>query len=326
MNSRMKRRTAMAPAVSVVMSTYNGAAFVAEALESIFCQTLKPCEVVIVDDCSLDHSRTIVEKLARTAPVPVRLLKRSQNSGGPARPLNQGIAAATGEFIAILDQDDVFSATKLEDQVACLEKNPTLSFVFSLCGRHERPGELVTVPRTVEELRARGTLAGKGWRLPASEMFRLLLRLGNFIIGYPAILFRRADWLRKGGLDECFTIASDYEFLCWLALEGDAAFINRAHYVRRFHSANLCNRQEDTRIEAYRVKARYLAQEPWALQDPELSAVLREELFDLAYLLRQRGHYREALRYYWLSLLCWGWEARTLRSMAKLLPHWALMS
>ena len=316
----------MPPAVSVVMPTYNGAAFVAEALESVFRQTLQPSEVVIVDDCSVDDTRAVVEKMARTAPVPLRIIKLSENSGGPARPLNHGIAATTGELIAVLDQDDVFLPTKLEEQVACLGTDPSLSFVFSLCGRYDRPGEMVALAGAEQELRRQSTAEAVGRRLAGGELFRLLLRYGNFIIGYPAILFRRVDWQRKGGLDEGFTIASDYEFLCWLSLQGDAAFIDRVQYARRLHAANLCHRWEQTRIEAHRIQARYLDEQPWVLQDAELSARVRENLFDLAYLLRQRGHYREAFRCYRLSLRCWGWEGRTLRSMAKLLPHWALMS
>jgi glycosyltransferase involved in cell wall biosynthesis len=316
----------MPPAVSVVIPAYNGAAFVAEALESVFRQTLRPCEVVIVDDSSTDATRAVIEKRTRTAPVPVRLLTLGENSGGPARPLNQGIAAATGEFIAVLDQDDVFLPTKLADQVCCLRKDPALSFVFSLCGHYDQPAEILSYPEAVQELRIRGKSAEGSWHVPGPELFRLLLQHGNFIIGYPAILFRRADWLRKGGLDEGLAIASDYEFLCWLALQGDVAFNDRVQYVRRFHTSNLCNRREDTRIEAYRIQARYLTEQPWVLQDASLSAVVRENVFDLAYLLRQRGRYREALRHYWLSLRLWGWEGKTLRSMAKLLPHWAFMS
>ncbi len=316
----------MPPAVSVVMPTYNGGVFLGEALESVFRQTLRPSEVIIVDDCSVDDTRAIIDKLTRTASVPVRFMMLTENSGGPARPLNQGIAAATGEFIAVLDQDDVLAPTKLADQVSCLSKDPAQSFVFSLCERHDKPGEIVAIPGALEELRSRCTAKDDDLRLQGSEIFRLLLKHGNFIIGYPAILFRRADWERKRGLDESFTIASDYEFLCWLSLQGDVAFLDRVQYKRRYHAANLCNRLEQTRIEAYRIKAQYLAQQPWVLEDADLSATVRENLFDLAYFLRQRGFYREALHCYRLSLRCWGWERRTLRGMARLLPHWALAS
>jgi glycosyltransferase involved in cell wall biosynthesis len=314
----------MTPAVSVVIPTYNGAAFVAEALDSVYRQTLRPCEVVIVDDCSVDETQSIIAEIARTAPVPTRLINRRENSGGPARPLNQGIAAATGDLIAILDQDDVFLPTKLQDQVDCLTRDPSLAFAFSLCGDYDRPDQVLNFSRVALSRLTEGAARIPALRLQGAEFFRLLLKSGNIIMGYPAVVFRRAAWQRKGGLDESLTIASDYEFFCGLCLQADVAFIDKVHYLRRQHAANLCNHWEPTRMEAYMVQARYLAQQPWILEDAELSATVKQNLFDLAYLLRQRGCYREAWRNYRLSLRCWGWEGRILRAMAKLLPHWAL--
>src|SRR5262249_27337093 len=161
---------------------------------------------------------------------------------GPARPLNEGIAAATGELIAILDQDDVFLPTKLQDQVDCITRDPSLAFVFSLCGRYARPDEVLNFSRAVLSRPPEGVAATPALRVQGPMLFRLLLKSGNFIMGYPAVVFRRADWRRKGGLDESLTIASDYEFFCWLCLQADVAFIDEVHYLRRQHAANLCNR------------------------------------------------------------------------------------
>jgi len=304
------------------MPTYNGAAFIGEALASVYGQTLPPSEIIIVDDCSRDETPALVATLARSAPVPIRLIALVENCGGPARPLNQAIAAASGEFIAVLDQDDVFTPTKLEDQVGWLARDRKLSFVFSGCGRYDRPGEAVAGQDVLQVLQTGGVPAAAGRCLPGADVFRLLLRHGNFIIGYPGMVFRREDWQRKGGLDERLSIASDYEFFCWLCLQGGVGFMDRVHYLRRFHATNLCNRVEATRIEGYRIQADYLARESWVLEDAPLAAKLRENIFDLAYLLRQGGHYREALRYYLLSLRAWGWETRTIMAMVKLLPHW----
>jgi len=304
------------------MPTYNGAAFVAEALASVYRQTLRPCEIIVVDDCSRDATPAMITALARRAPVPIRLIALKENCGGPARPLNKALAAASGEFIAILDQDDVFTPTKLEDQVGWLARDPRLAFVFSVCGRYDRPAEAVASQAVLQLLRARGTDVAAGRCLPGADVFRLLLRHGNFIIGYPGMVFRRKDWQRKGGLDERLSIASDYEFFSWLCLQGEVGFLDEIHYLRRFHAQNLCNRLEATRIEAYRVQAHYLIREPWVLEDTRLAATLRDNIFDLAYLLRQRGSYREALRYYLLSLRALGWETRAALAMVKLMPHW----
>jgi glycosyltransferase involved in cell wall biosynthesis len=307
-----------------VLPTYNGAAFIEAALVSVFRQSLLPQEIIVVDDCSTDGTRDIVARVARKAPMPLRLIELPRNSGGPTRPLNLGIATASGEFIAVLDQDDVFMPTKLEEQVACLVSHPDLVFAFSVCGRHDQPDAAVAAPEVLHALRTGGTPAKDFRRLGGPETLRLLLTHGNFVTGYPGLLFRRKDWQHKGGLDERLAIASDYEFLCWLCLQGNAGFLDRIHYLRRNHAANLCHRWKDTRIEAERVRARYLARLPGVLADARLSATLRERVFELAFLLRERGHYLDALRHYCISLRAWGWEARTLMAMAKLLPHWLL--
>jgi hypothetical protein len=108
-----------------------------------------------------------------------------------------------------------------------------------------------------------------------------------------------------------------------LSLRSGAVFLDRIGYLRRLHAANLCHRRASLVIDWYRVLARYLMHELEVLRDKDLSAYLRDCIFDLAYLLRQQGQYREALRFYRLSLRLWGWEVRTLKGVAKLVPHWA---
>jgi succinoglycan biosynthesis protein ExoO len=309
--------------VSVVMPTFNGAAFVQEALASVFRQSLLPEEIIVVDDCSRDATCEIVRRLARTSPVRLHLHCRRQNSGGPARPINEGIAAASGEFIAVLDQDDVFTPEKLEEQLASLVADDSLGFVFSLCGRHDDRSQLAAPAPALKALRVAAS-ATPDSTFDGEAFLRLLLARGNFLIGYPAVLFRRSLWQGAGGVDESLVIASDYDFFCQLCLQGRVAFLDRVHYLRRVHAANLCGRLEEMRLEACRVRARYQVLEPWVLDDAGVARVLRESLFDLAYMLRQRGAYRDALRQHWRSLCTWGWDGRTLTAMLKLLPHWAL--
>src|SRR5436309_2618216 len=102
------------PSVSVIIPTYNGTAFVRGALESVWAQTMPPLEILVVDDASTDGTPSFVASLIAESPVPLRCLQLAQNSGGPARPMNLGIAQARGEFIAILDQDDIWLPHKLQ--------------------------------------------------------------------------------------------------------------------------------------------------------------------------------------------------------------------
>lgn len=125
--------------VSVVVAVKNGEAFLAEALASVQGQTRPPAEIIVVDGHSTDRSRSIAE-----AEPDVRVLL--QNGNGFAGAWNEGIRAANGDFIAILDSDDRWTPTKLEVQVAALEDNPDCGYAightrfFRMAGAPLPPG------------------------------------------------------------------------------------------------------------------------------------------------------------------------------------------
>ena len=110
----------MKSSVSVIIPAFNGAAFIGQALKSIFAQTLAPLEIVVVDDASRDGTLDIVSTLAPCSPVPLKVIQLFRNSGGPARPMNIGIAAAAGEFFSVLDQDDLYVPDTLHQWMSAL--------------------------------------------------------------------------------------------------------------------------------------------------------------------------------------------------------------
>ncbi len=107
------------PAISIIIPLYNSEKFIRECIESIFVQTFQNYEVIIVDDCSTDKSREIVEKsVAEFFENPVekiRLIELEKNSGGGGIPRNTGIKAARGKYIMFIDSDDLISPTALEE-------------------------------------------------------------------------------------------------------------------------------------------------------------------------------------------------------------------
>ncbi|MBX9472742.1 glycosyltransferase [Microcella sp.] len=113
-------------AISVIMALYRGERYVREALESIAAQTHQPLEVVVVDDGSPDNSVALIEKL--TLPFALRIVR--QGNAGQSAARNTGIRAARGEFIAFLDQDDVWRANHLEVLAQTIETDPSLAWVF----------------------------------------------------------------------------------------------------------------------------------------------------------------------------------------------------
>lgn len=109
------------PLVSVVMPLYNAEKFVKKAIDSVLNQTYKNFELIIVDDCSSDGSLEIVKKLANNNEE-IKIISNKENSG-VSKTRNKGILEANGEYIALLDSDDIWTEEKLEKQVALLLNN-----------------------------------------------------------------------------------------------------------------------------------------------------------------------------------------------------------
>ncbi|NMG08966.1 glycosyltransferase [Brasilonema sp. UFV-L1] len=112
------------PKVSVIIPAYNAIAYLKEAVESVLKQTFTDFEILIVDDGSSDGT---VEWVSQIKDPRVRLISQQNQGSSGAR--NTGITAASGEYIALLDADDIWEPTKLEKQVRHLEENPSVGLV-----------------------------------------------------------------------------------------------------------------------------------------------------------------------------------------------------
>ncbi|HXG75982.1 MAG TPA: glycosyltransferase family A protein [Gaiellaceae bacterium] len=110
--------------VSVIITVYNGAAYLHEAIESVLRQTYEPVELVVLDDGSTDGSGDVALRYGSAL-----RYARQENAGmGGAR--NSALRLARGSFLSFLDADDRFVETKVELQMACLDENPDVDMVF----------------------------------------------------------------------------------------------------------------------------------------------------------------------------------------------------
>lgn len=113
------------PKVSVIMPVFNGSRFVGEAIESILNQTFKNFELIIIDDCSTDNSVSIINAYKDTR---IKIIQNNVNIGSTAS-RNKGLVNSQGEYIAILDCDDIALSIRLEEEVNFLDKNPDFGVV-----------------------------------------------------------------------------------------------------------------------------------------------------------------------------------------------------
>jgi glycosyltransferase involved in cell wall biosynthesis len=121
-------KEAPAPKVSIILPTYNRAAFLPQALKSVRSQKFTDWELIIVDDGSTDNTREALPALCEGMTQPVRCIHQENQGAYGAR--NTGLDAVRGEYIAFYDSDDVWLPHHLDDCVQALRANPDVDWVY----------------------------------------------------------------------------------------------------------------------------------------------------------------------------------------------------
>ncbi len=210
-----------APRVSVLMTTRNGAAWIGAALDSVLGQSFGDFELVVVDDASSDVTPAIL------AAVPDKRLRviRNEVCRGIAGARNVGLAACAGDYVAMLDHDDVSLPERLARQVAYLDGH----------------SQVVLVGTAVEILRD-GVASDPGQVAQVSPAgMRMLLHLGNPLTWSSVMFRRRALQLvaeDKAVLREAAVPADDFDLYHRLLAHGEAARLDGVLTQYRWHSSN----------------------------------------------------------------------------------------
>ena len=226
--------------VSVVIPLYNQAAFVGDALDSVFAQTYCDYEVIVVDDGSTDDSQS------RVAAYGPRVCLVQAKHTGTSAALNQGIARAKGQFIAWLSADDWFAPEKLALEVDLFDREVT-----------DRP-DLALVYTDFYSVDEAGTILRR--ETPPSypdraTWFETLVETGCLINGSTTLILRSA-LERVGGFDESLPQSHDYDMWIRLTQSYDFAHIPLPLVYYRIHPHSLSARPDALAYRA-QVQARY---------------------------------------------------------------------
>jgi len=116
------------PKVSVIIPTYNGRRYLAEAIKSVLAQTMADLEVIVIDDGSIDDTPGLVQDFIKRD-ARVRYFRQERKGVSAAR--NRGICAARAEYIAFIDHDDLWLSEKLEKQLALFAADPGVALVYA---------------------------------------------------------------------------------------------------------------------------------------------------------------------------------------------------
>lgn len=213
--------------ISVVMTAYNAATHIAEAIESVLNQSFDGFELIIVDDGSTDNTNLIVRSYSD------RRIKLIKNTHDYIRSLNSGMQAAKGKYVARMDADDIMHIDRLKIQYAIMEDEPDIAVCsswMSLFGEDVKDG---IVPQSICGI---------------IEHPLLLFLKGNFI-SHPTTMLR-CDFLRKHSLQyknsDC---AEDYKLWIEIAKRGGLFYVEPQPLLYKRVSVLQRNREKQKKQE-----------------------------------------------------------------------------
>ena len=294
--------------VSVIVPVHNRAELVVETLDSIWAQTYRPIELIVVDDGSTDESLRIVEDWAKAVGTAegFRMSVLAQQQSGAQVARNRGLKACRGEYIHLFDSDDIMAPQKLTTQVALLTVCPSIGFVVGDIAffTHDPAEHVHSV--AFSEREHTGTA-----------------HLGAVVLDIGSTLYRRHTVALLGPLDEELSACQDFEYNFRLFANGvKGVWLPECLALIRRHGDSITARRLDRHHESlYQacVKVETTARRHGMASPQLLDAIGKRVLFYLAVPLRKERQVGLSLRYFvkaWRTM-CW-------RSRLTGMCHWLL--
>ena len=211
------------PQVGFFIPVYNGERFIDDCIASMLRQTFTDWRLTVVDNCSTDATREIVQRHA--ADPRIRYLRNEENLGSIGN-FNRCLGRVDTEFYSILSHDDFFRLPEaIEQALAAMRMHPEIGVVYSDVEWVDRDGVRIAEKRMPN----RGRIAGQ-------ELSRLCLMQGRNHFGVPLLL--RAEMVHGLRYDPGFPLTCDIDFSIACAARAPAYFLPCPAVAIRFHSGN----------------------------------------------------------------------------------------
>ncbi|WP_266363604.1 glycosyltransferase family 2 protein [Tellurirhabdus rosea] len=219
------------PLISVIIGFYNEEKFLNEAIESVLAQDYANWEIVLVDDGSTDGSTAQAKAWADRFPDRIRYFEHAQHANrGAAASRNVAFRAARGEFVAILDADDVWLPVKMTRQLAIMHQHPNVAL---LCEASESWYDWAANPPRKNVIIPVGVAGERVYAPP--QLLHELYPLGKGAAPCPSGILLRKSLFGETPFDESFTglygLYEDQAFLCKIYLHS-AVYVSSACHNR----------------------------------------------------------------------------------------------
>lgn len=217
--------------LSIIIPSYNHEAYIGHAIQSVMDQSYHNWELIIVDDGSKDNSLSVINKYSDE-----RIHLITQENQGAHNAINRGLREAKGEYLAILNSDDLYEADRFKIMIAEMENNPTVEFSCSYI--------------RVIDSKGKGLGTKEGWRnmepwvvphrelsFAATEDFKRNLLMSNFTSTTSNFLFTRNLYEKIGGMRN-LRFAHDWDFALRAAEVAECKIIDKPLLKYRVHESN----------------------------------------------------------------------------------------
>lgn len=225
----------MSKRVSILMPMRNAEGYIKASIESILNQTYADLEVIIIDDCSTDSSREIVESFSDSR---IKLLKGEGQ--GISCALNLGLEVATGDYVCRCDADDLYPVNRLSSQVDWLLTHPELIAVSGKFTSIDENGRIVAEFKTGDE--------------PCDITSELNSGVTRTHLG--TFLMKTASMRMLGGFRSYFVTAEDIDMQLRLAEISAIGYLPENMYFYRIHNSSITHQQSSSRRIFYEKQAR----------------------------------------------------------------------
>ncbi|MBY3167864.1 glycosyltransferase family 2 protein [Rhizobium laguerreae] len=225
----MTAETGCLPTVSVIIPTYNRARFIREAIESVFSQTYRDFELIVIDDGSTDETAKIVRAL-----VDNRLNFIRQENRGRSAARNRAIALARGRYIAFLDSDDMYLPDKLAQQVDYMDSHPEDGMIYTSAMCIDGDGNPLNSQRY------------EAWA--DGEIYKQVAFFQPVTITLPTVMVRREVLNAVGGFDEAMDRFEDTDLWRRIAKHYRVGILVEATCILRTHGDNTLRSQDPAKI------------------------------------------------------------------------------
>jgi len=211
--------------VSVILTAYNGEKYICEAIDSVLSQTYKDFEIIVIDDGSTDSTATKLKEYGDD----IKYIY--QNNSGTANALNKGIKNSIGDYIAFIDQDDVWISNKIEKQINYFQLNENVEIVgtnaYLIDSFGDKKNELMHF------------LQGNIVNVTFKDIF-----LQNRIIKSSVMCCKKS--IEKIGLFDTELRSYTYDYYAWLVLSNDKniKILNEPLIKYRWHDAQTVKNEE----------------------------------------------------------------------------------